>query len=429
VTFLNGRLTSIIALGTVLGCALSGCGSGSSEGSSTTSSTTPNSTSDSSTGGAKRPSPTAPTVTASGDTIKIGLIGSLSGDQKPWGEDSRDGAQIAVDEFNAAGGLNGKKVTMDVGDSASAPEPAKTAAEKLLSDGVIGIVGEVSSGNTIQIAKSAFEKNVPVVAIGATKTELADIGTNVFRVCYTDDFQGPVMANFAYSKLNLRNVAVMTDNKLPYSQGLSKSFSDTFTKLGGKIVDEAFYETGNSQFNGQLTEIQAKNPDGIFISGYFPEVGPIAQQARQAGITKAVLMGGDGWDSPQLLVSGGDAILGGFFCNHYNNADNRPQVAEFQKKWKAKFGKLPGTTMAALGYDAMALTLDALKRAKGADSASLRDAIDDTTGFKGVSGDITLKGQNGNPPKRAIVVEVTKKDANDQWQKFAKDYTPDQITK
>jgi branched-chain amino acid transport system substrate-binding protein len=176
-----------------------------------------------------------------------------------------------------------------------------------------------------------------------------------------------------------------------------------------------------------LTEVKAANPDGMFCSGYFTEVGPIALQAKKAGLN-VKLMGGDGWDSDQLLVSGGDAILGGYFCNHYNSGDNRPQVGEFLKKWRASHGgKDPSTTMAALGYDATALLLDALKRAKSVDPKGLSEAIEATDGFKAVSGDITLKGMKGNPNKRAIIVEVTKKDASGNWQKFAFDYTPETI--
>lgn len=413
-----------LALATVFGCNGGGSTPTTTETSQSSTNTTTTSTT---TSGAKRPTPTAPPVQATGNTIKIGFVGSLSGDQKPWGEDSRDGAQMAVDDFNAAGGLNGKKVEMDIGDSASKAESAKSAAEKLLSDGVIAIVGEVASGNTMQIAQSAFQKNVPVVAIGATRTDLTDVGSNIFRVCYTDDLQGPVMATFAYDKLGLRNVAVMTDNKQPYSQGLSQSFEAEFKKLGGNIVGEEFYESGQTQFGGQLTELKAKNPDGVFMSGYFTEVGPIAQQARQAGITGKFL-GGDGWDSPQLPVSGGDAIVGSYFCNHYTNADPRPQVVQFLAKWKQKHGgQLPGTTMGALGYDAMALTLDALKRAKTLDSAALRDAIDDTDKYQGITGEIDLKGHGGNPPKRALVVGVVPKGPDGQWQKLEITYTPDQI--
>jgi len=372
-----------------------------------------------------RPVPTAEPIKIEGDTIKVGLVASLTGDQKPWGDDSQAGAKMAIDEINAAGGINGKQVELLVQDSASTPAGAKTAAEKLLSSGVVEILGEVSSGNTIQIANSAFEKGVPVVDIGGTKTDLTDIGANIFRVCYSDAFQGPVMAQFAYDELGLRNVALMTDNKAPYSQGLSAAFKAQFEKLGGKIVDEEKYDTGQTQFGGQLNEMKTKNPDGIFMSGYFPEVGPIAQQARQAGI-KAKFMGGDGWDSPTLLNSGGDAIIGGYLCNHYNNKEDRAEVKAFLAKWtKTHGGKEPGTTMAALGYDAAAVGLEAIKMAKSADTKGIIEALDAIENFPGVSGKITLKGGNGTPIKQALVVEV--RPLAEGFQVFKKAYTPEMI--
>lgn len=408
----SNQLTAL-ALGVVFSSVLVGCGSNSSSNApeGTTGTSASNNT------------------TPQGDVIKVGIVASVSGDNKPWGDDQKEGADLAVKEFNDAGGLGGKKVELILGDSGSKPEQAKTAAEKILSEGVVGIVGEVSSGNTIQIANSARSKGVPVVAVGATRTDLTNDG-GVWRVCYTDAFQGPVMAKFAYDKLRLRKVAVMTDMNLPYSQGLSESFVAKFKELGGEIVKTVSYESGGKQapeYSAQLTEVKAANPDGMFCSGYFTEVGPIALQAKKAGLN-VKLMGGDGWDSDQLLVSGGDAILGGYFCNHYNSGDNRPQVGEFLKKWRASHGgKDPSTTMAALGYDATALLLDALKRAKSVDPKGLSEAIEATDGFKAVSGDITLKGMKGNPNKRAIIVEVTKKDASGNWQKFAFDYTPETI--
>lgn len=365
-----------------------------------------------------RPESKGDGVTVSGDTIKIGLVASQNGDLRPWGIDSIEGARLAIDEVNAAGGINGKKVQLLVGDSASTPEGGKTAAEKLLADGCIGLIGEVASGITIQMANVAFEKGVPVVAIGATKTTLTDIGNNVFRVCYTDDFQGPVMAKFAYEELGLRKVGLMTDNKQPYSVGLSDAFRAAFTKMGGEIVDEQFYESGQTQFSGQLTNMKAKNPDGIFMSGYFVEVGPMALQIRNVGMKDVKLFGGDGWDSTELTSGGGDAIIGSFFCNHYNNLEDRPEVQNFLSKWKAKMnGSLPGTTMGALGYDAAMLMCDALKRTPDLNSKSLIKAIDETENFNGVSGVITLKGMNGNPPKRALVVQVTR-----EGQAFKKAY-------
>ncbi|MFN3683849.1 MAG: ABC transporter substrate-binding protein [Fimbriimonadaceae bacterium] len=354
---------------------------------------------------AVRPQPTAEGNKAEGDTLKIGIVVPINGDQKPWGDDALNGAQIALEDFNKQGGIAGKKVELVIGDSGSNTEQAKSAAEKLISDGVLGIIGDVTSSNTIQIAKSAFEKGVPVVSIGATNDDVTKQGANVFRVCYIDSFQGEVMAEFAYRDLGLRNVALLTDRKQAYSVGLSNSFRKHFEQLGGKIVGEEFYETKQTTFTGQLTNLKAKNPDGLFLSGYFPEVGPIVKSAKAAGLNVKFL-GGDGWDSKEILNSGGEAIVGGFFCNHYNNKDSRPQVQHFLKRWKEKVGGEPGTTMAALGYDAMAVILDALKRCQSYDSKSLAAAIEETENFPGVTGDLTLKGQNGNPRKRALVVEV-----------------------
>lgn len=393
-------LSLAVAAGLLIGCGPSG---------STTTAETPGAEkSTETTAGAKRPMPTVSGPKIEGDTVKIGLVASLNGELKPWGDDSKRGVELAVEEINAAGGINGKKVELLIEDSGSKPEQGKTAADRLIAKGVVGIVGEVASGITAQIADSAFAAGVPVVAVGATRTDLTDKGANIFRVCYTDDFQGPVMARFAYEELRLRRLAIMTDIKQPYSQGLSESFKKKFAELGGEIVSEESYNSGDQQFNAQLTNIKGKNPDGMFLSGYFTEVGLIARQARDVGLN-VKLLGGDGWDSQDLLAGGGEGILGGFFCNHYNNQEDRPEVKAFLDKWKAKHnGQLPATTMGALGYDSMMLMADAVKRAETPDAAGIIKALEATEGFKSVSGEITLKGKGGNPPKRALVVEVTK---------------------
>ncbi|MDR3691218.1 MAG: ABC transporter substrate-binding protein [Fimbriimonas sp.] len=417
---------ALLAAGAVFG---SGCSGGDSTPSSSGSSggtTSPSTTA--SADSTKIPGCTANTAAAPDDVvpggIPIGLVASQNGDLKPWGEDCVKGARLAVQEFNAAGGVDGKKVSLFIEDSNSRPEQGKSAAEKLVSDDkVICLLGEVSSGITAQMGTVAKERNLPLIAVGATRTDLTQGQPNIFRVCYTDAFQGPVMAKFAYEELGLRNVALMTDKKQPYSTGLSDSFRAFFTKLGGKIVDEQFYESGNTTFTGQLTNLKAKSPDGLFMSGYFSETGPIARQAKDAGLN-VKMMGGDGWDSSEILKSGGDAIIGSYFCNHYNNKEDRPAVKEFLLKWGGRYDcNYPATTMGALGYDAAMLACDALKRAKTKDAAGLQAAVADTTDFKGVSGSITLKGKNGNPPKRALVVQLTK-----DGQTFAKAYDYDEKT-
>ncbi len=357
----------------------------------------------------------------------IGVVASLNGDQKPWGEDCKKGAELAAEEFLQNGGVgDGKGINVSVQDDASKPEQGKSAAEKLISEGAIALVGEVASGITMQMEQAAESKGVPVIAVGATRTDLTQGHTNLVRVCYTDAFQGPVMAKFAYDELGLRNVALITDKKLPYSTGLSNAFRAYFVKLGGKIVDEQFYEQGTTQFQGLLTNLKAKNPDGLFMSGYFPETGPLARQAKEAGIN-AKMLGGDGWDSNEILKTGGDAIVGQFFCNHYNNNEERPEVKNFLAKWEKKYGGKPATTMGALGYDAMMLTLNALKAAKTKDKMGLLAAINDTVDFPGVSGKITLKDMHGDPPKRALVVQLQNDPANPQV--FVKAYDRDPTTK
>lgn len=385
-----------------------GCGSGGGGGSTPTPPTGPGTSATDTSGGA-RTMPTAEGNKYSGDgPIKIGMIASLTGDQQPWGVDSQKGAQLAVDEFNAAGGLNGKSVELLVEDTASKPESGKRATEKLVGDDkVLAIVGEVASGITIQAADVCQEQAVPLVAVGATRVDITQKGGAIFRACFTDNFQGAAMAKYAYEDLGLHNVAVMTDRKLPYSTGLSDVFKRAFDSFGGKIVTEEFYESGgNVDFKAQLTNIKAKNPEGLFCSGYFTEVGPIARQREQVGLN-VPMFGGDGWDSTKLIDSGGTGIIGSFFLNHYHNSEQREEVQNFVKKFQAKYSQPPATAMGALGYDATLIVLDALKRSAGLDSKSLITAISETKDLKGVSGNLTI-GPDGNAQKPALVLKVEK---------------------
>lgn len=351
--------------------------------------------------------PTAEGNAAEGDTIKIGLIASLNGEQQPWGQDSKNGAQLAVDEANAAGGVNGKKIELVIEDTGSKPEGGKSATEKLVNqDKVLCVLGEVASGITLPAAQVCQDAGVPLIAIGATRIDVTQQGGAIFRVCYTDDFQGAAMAKYAYEDLKLRRMAVMTDRKLPYSTGLSDVFMAAFKKMGGEIVDEEKYESGNLDFKGQLQRIKEKNPDGMFCSGYFTEVGPIARQ-RESIDLKVPMLGGDGWDSKDLIDSGGEGIVGGYFANHYHKSEQRPEVQNFVKNFKAKFGTDAGTAMAALSYDAAGVCIDALKRAKAPNSKDLITAVAATKDYKGVSGSITL-GPDGNARKPTLVLQVEK---------------------
>lgn len=356
--------------------------------------------------------------------IRIGLVTALNGDLRPWGIDCRDGAQMAVDEFNKAGGFNGTQVQLLVEDSGSKPEQGKSAAEKLISEGCITILGEVASGISAAMKEATTDSKVPQIVTGGTRTDLTNNSKYMFRVCYSDGEQGPVMAAFAYDVLGYRRMSVITDQRQPYSVGLSDSFSSKFVQLGGKVVDEERYNSGDTIFADLLERVKAHKPQGVFCSGYFTEVGPMIRQARESGIGKNVrFLGGDGWDSAEIVSTGGDAIMGSYFCNHFCSDDPSPKVKTFLKAWTNAYRSNPGTTLAALGYDAAGLALDALKRAKTPSAADMRDAIDETTDFAGVTGIIDLKTHHGSPPKRVVVVKLTK-----NRQSFVRAYEPAEVS-
>lgn len=340
-----------------------------------------------------------------GDTIRIGLISSISGPEAPWGIEARKGVEMAVDEFNEAGGVNGMKVELFVEDTAGLPEQGKSATERLIGERrVLAVLGEIASGVTKPAGEVCQERGVPLVSVGSTRVDLSDIGENFFRVCYTDDFQGAMLARLAYEDLNLRNVAIMTDKKLPYSTGLSNNFREYFTRLGGTIVTEVFYEKGQTDFKAQLTNIKAANPDGLFCSGYFTEIGPIARQKRDVGLD-VPFFGGDGWDSKELLQAGGQGIINAYYTNHYSNLEDRPEVKRFVENFRKKWNAEPGNAMAALGYDAAALLLDAIKRAKTLDSKGIREALMETKNLPLVSGTISM-GANGNVEKAGLILQA-----------------------
>jgi branched-chain amino acid transport system substrate-binding protein len=363
--------------------------------------------------GGTRPESTGAGNTQDGDTIKIGMIASLSGSEKPWGDESKRGAQLAVDMVNEAGGINGKKIELLVEDSAGLPATGKTATERLVSSKhVLAMLGEVASGVTGPSAEVCQGAGVPIISIGSTRTDLSNTGNMFFRVCYTDAFQGAMLAKFAYEDLKLKNVAILTDKQLPYSVGLSNDFRTYFEKLGGKIIAEDFYEKGTTDFKGQLTNLKAEKPDGLFCSGYFTEIGPIARQKAAVGL-EGPMFGGDGWDSSELLTAGGDGIMGCYYSNHYSNLEERPEVQDFVTKFKDKYGAEPANAMGALGYDAALVLIDALKRASSMDSKSIRDAIATTKGLAAVSGTITM-GPDGNAQKPGLILQAKMYDASTQ---------------
>jgi len=345
------------------------------------------------------------TASSSGD-ILIGEYSSLTGLQATFGNSTHQGIIMAADEVNAAGGINGRKVKIITEDDQSKPEEAATAVSKLISqNSVVAVLGEVASSASLAAAPICQTNKVPMITPSSTNPEVTKKGDYIFRMCFTDDTQGPAMADYTAKQLGVKTAAILTDVKNDYSVFLGRDFERRFTEDGGKVVAKASYSNGDSDFRAQLTSIKPSNPQILWVPGYYTDVGQIAQQARDLGIT-APLVGGDGWVSPKLIEIGGKALEGCYYANHYSQDDPAPMVHNFVEKYKQRFGAKPDA-MAALAYDAMHVLADAMKRAKKLDGQTLRDAIAATKGYQGVTGTITL-GPDRNPIGKKIVVEEIK---------------------
>jgi branched-chain amino acid transport system substrate-binding protein len=339
------------------------------------------------------------------DTIKIGEFGSLTGDNASFGTSQNEGVQMAVEEINNAGGVLGKKIDLTVEDNQTKQGQTTTIVRKLISqDHVVALVGEVASSKTLEAAPIAQEAKIPLIATAATNPKVTQVGDYIFRVCFIDDFQAVVIARFILENLHKTKVAFMTDVKQDYSVGLTQFAKDYLLKNGGQVVKQQSYSSGDKDFRAQLTDIKSADPDVIIITGYYPEASLIVRQGRQLGI-KAVFAGGDGWDGSSLIPVGGKAIEGAYFSNHFSTEDKSPAVQEFVTKYKKKYNNKTPDAFAALGYDAVNLLADAIKRAGGTDSEKLRDAIADTKDFPGVTGKITINPER-NANKSAVIITI-----------------------
>jgi branched-chain amino acid transport system substrate-binding protein len=341
-----------------------------------------------------------------GAEIVIGEYGSLTGTTATFGQSTDNGIRLAFDEINAAGGLLGKPVKVLVEDDRSQPEEATTAVTKLINQSkVVAVLGEVSSSRSLAAAPICQSNKVPMISPSSTNPRVTQVGDYIFRVCFIDPFQAPVMAKFAANTLKVRKVAILTDVRNDYSIGLQTFFRQNFKSLGGEIVAEQSYSEGDSDFRAQLTQIKATNPEAIYVPGYYTEVATIARQARELGIT-VPLLGGDGWDSPKLFEIGGEALDGCYISNHYSVDDPSPAIQKFVADYKKKYSQVPDA-LAALGYDAAKILADAIRRAGSTDGAKIRDALKTVKDFVGVTGTITINADR-NAVKPAVVLRIEK---------------------
>lgn len=336
-------------------------------------------------------------------TIKIGGIGPVTGEASTFGVSTKNGYEMMIEEWNAKGGVLGKQIELVFADDKGDPTEGATAAQKLINeDKVVAIAGAVMSKVSLAIAPICQNAGIPMVSPTSTNPKVTQVGDYIFRACFIDPFQGTVGAIFAYNDLNARKAGVLFDNSNDYTKGLAEFFRDKFTALGGEIVAFEGHPAGTTDFTPFLTNILKGKPDVIYCSDYYNDDGLMAKQARQLGYTGPFL-GGDGWDSPDLVKIGGDAVNGAYFTNHFSKDDQRPEVQEFVKKYTEKYGQAPDA-LAALGYDAMGLLLQAIQNAGSTDGAKIKDALKNID-YHGVSGEIKFDAER-NPVKSAVIIKI-----------------------
>lgn len=337
--------------------------------------------------------------------IKIGYFGDLSGPTLNFGRSAYNGVVMAADEINQAGGIRGRKIDVVIEDDRGSPEEAARLTAKLIDkDKVIAIIAGGTSGISRAAAPKAQSSHIPFISPSSTDPAVTQTGDYIFRACFVDSFQGEVMASFAANTLNAHKAAILFDFNSPYGRGLTDFFKTSFAKLGGEIVSEQSYAQGDEDFKGQLSSISAAEPDVIYIPGYYGDVARIAKQARLIGLEQP-LLGGDGWDAPELWQLGGAALNGAYISTHYSIDDPSPAIQAFVESYKQRYQNLLPDAHAALAYDATRLLFGAITRADTTDSEKLREALAQTRNFEGVTGVISMDSDR-NAVKPAVVLKL-----------------------
>lgn len=345
-----------------------------------------------------------------GEMINVGINVELSGGVASYGTNSRDGAMLAIEEINNAGGVLGKQLSPLVRDCKSVADEAMSVSAALAGEKIVAQIGPLTSGDVQGSTPVMMDNKIPLIAPAATAPNVTvDEKTGatmdyIFRVCFIDPFQGTLMAEFAAQNLGAKQAAIYKDTSSDYAKGLAEYFRKTFEASGGTIVTEEGFVKSDRDFKATLTKIRGKNPDFIYVPGYYEEVAPLIKQARELGIT-APMGGGDGWDSPDMVsVATAKNLNQTYFTNHYSSQDKDPKIVAFVEAYKAKYNGKEPDAFAALGYDAVQLLVQAIKDANSAEPQDIAVALAKITDFEGITGKMTIDKQH-NPVKAGVIIE------------------------
>ena len=357
----------------------------------------------------------------SSNVIKVGWLGPLTGNVAQYGQAVKNGVDLYVEQLNAAGGINGKKIELVSYDEEGDPVKAVTGYNSLVDQGVVAIVGDVTTAPTKAVVAESQADNMPMITASATAEDVtcrlnadgtvAAVYENMFRSCFIDPFQGSKMAAFAKDQLSAKTAAVLYNMGSDYSVGCYKAFKETAAKQGLEVVAEESYADGAVDFQSQLTNIAAKSPDVLFVPDYYSVIALVAQQAQSAGL-KVTMLGADGWDSVLGVVTDAALLEGAYYCSGYSTEDTRSEVQTFVKNFKAKYNSDPDM-FAAQGYDAAMIMAAAIEKAEASGAKAGSDeykaaviAALKATDMDCVTGHVTFNEYN-NPEKSAAIINIT----------------------
>ena len=342
-----------------------------------------------------------------GKTFKLGYDLELSGGVAAYGNAGKNGANLAVDEINKAGGINGKQITVISKDNKSDNAEAATVVSNLINnDKVNAVIGSMTSGAVKSMTPNVTKGAVPLVTPAGTDDTLTvtngKVNDYIFRSTFQDSYQGKVLANYTTNELKAKKVVLYYDNSSDYAKGIAKSFEKTYT---GKIVDKVSFQSGDKDFQATLSKIKSEDYDAIVMPGYYNETGLITKQARELGIEQPIL-GGDGFADPTFITLAGDAAatnvyyVSGYSAKALANETTTKFIAAYQAKYKSE-----PSMFDALAYDAVYMVKQAAEDTKAKTSVAVKDGLAKLKNFKGATGEITVD-KDHNPVKEAVVIKL-----------------------
>jgi branched-chain amino acid transport system substrate-binding protein len=336
------------------------------------------------------------------ETIKIAAIFAKTGIAGKDNAPNFEGVSLAVEEINGQGGLLGRQLEVIELDNSSNSIGSKQAALKAVELDVVAVIGAAWSSHSLAIAPVLQQKQIPMISPISTNPKVTLIGNFIFRVCFTDPFQGKVMAQFAYRDLKARTAIVLTNVNSDYSIGLAEFFQKSFTQSGGKVLWEGDYKEKAIDFSTTLEKVRLLQPNVVFVPGYIQDSGLIIKQAKKMEI-RSIFLGGDGWSGDRMYEYGGKAIEGGYYSQHWHSKVPFHRSQQLQANYHRKYGTKIIPVFLPTAYDAVMVLADAIRLAQSLKHKKIRDTLAATKNFQGATGTITFD-ENGDPVNKAAVI-------------------------